>query len=406
MQVALTALLGLDWTVPGELQQVRERETGLRELKKAVGAKTLGDFVGNSTDLRKESALLNERVGALRRDLAAFQVVAEYRDLEKEAATLTRQMNALADENVLDAQARQSLEAAIRDERPDSIRMDDLERFYKEAGVSLPGVVLRRFEDVQTFHESVVANRRSYLEGELLAVDERVAGRETEKARLNQRLAEIMRILSSGRALDQFAELQAELSRREAEYESVRRRLDAAERLEGDKAKLGMERSRIFLRLQQDHREQSARIDAAIVTFEQISRALYESAGSFSVGESENGPQFELKIQGARSKGISNMQMFCLDMMLMKLVTERGRGPGFLVHDSHIFDGVDGRQIGTALSVGAALAKEHGFQYIVTMNEDAIPRECPPGFDPNAHVMPVRLTDASETGGLFGMRFQ
>jgi uncharacterized protein YydD (DUF2326 family) len=90
----------------------------------------------------------------------------------------------------------------------------------------------------------------------------------------------------------------------------------------------------------------------------------------------------------------------------MKLVSERGPGPGFLIHDSHLFDGVDERQVGTALSVGAAWAKRYRFQYIVTMNEDAMPRECPAGFDPSVHLIPVKLTDASENGGLFGMRFE
>ena len=213
-------------------------------------------------------------------------------------------------------------------------------------------------------------------------------------------------MLKTARALDQFTELQSELARRESEFEAVKQRLEAAERLESTKAKLAIDRGSILLRLQQDHREQSTRIDEAIVTFEEISHALYENAGSFSVGHSESGPVFDLKIQGARSKGISNMQMFCFDMMLMKLVSERRSGPGFLVHDSHLFDGVDERQVGTALSVGAELAKKYGFQYVVTMNEDAIPRECPPGFAPTAHLLPVKLTDAAENGGLFGMRFE
>ena len=57
------------------------------------------------------------------------------------------------------------------------------------------------------------------------------------------------------------------------------------------------------------------------------------------------------------------------------------------------------------MRVGAEAAKEFGFQYIVTMNEDDAFKEVEPGFDLNDYVLPVRLTDATETGGLFGMRF-
>jgi len=99
------------------------------------------------------------------------------------------------------------------------------------------------------------------------------------------------------------------------------------------------------------------------------------------------------------------MRIFCFDMMLMLLSLERDRSPGFLVHDSHLFDGVDERQVGKALAVGAELAAKHGFQYVVTMNTDSVPKEVPAGFKLEDYVLNVRLTDASEDGGLFGFRF-
>ena len=91
--------------------------------------------------------------------------------------------------------------------------------------------------------------------------------------------------------------------------------------------------------------------------------------------------------------------------MLMRLCADRQMGPGFLIHDSHLFDGVDERQVGRALSVGAEFAQRYGWQYIVTMNEDALPRTLPDGFSLRDYELPVRLTDDQEDGGLFGFRF-
>jgi uncharacterized protein YydD (DUF2326 family) len=99
------------------------------------------------------------------------------------------------------------------------------------------------------------------------------------------------------------------------------------------------------------------------------------------------------------------MQIFCFDMMLTLLSIERGRSPGFLIHDSHLFDGVDERQVGTALALGARLAEEHGFQYIVSLNTDDVPSEVPEGFNINDHILDVRLSDSTDDGGLFGFRF-
>jgi uncharacterized protein YydD (DUF2326 family) len=89
-----------------------------------------------------------------------------------------------------------------------------------------------------------------------------------------------------------------------------------------------------------------------------LGKRLYESAGSMTVEETSNGPVFRFPMQGARSKGIKNMQIFCFDMMLMRLCAARGIVPGFLIHDSHLFDGVDGRQVTSALKVGAEIAEE------------------------------------------------
>lgn len=100
------------------------------------------------------------------------------------------------------------------------------------------------------------------------------------------------------------------------------------------------------------------------------------------------------------------MQIFCFDMMLMLLSLRRDRSPGFLIHDSHLFDGVDERQVGKALALGAKLAEEHSFQYIVTLNTDDIPQELPAGFRVDDYALDVRLSDASEDGGLFGFRFE
>jgi len=77
-----------------------------------------------------------------------------------------------------------------------------------------------------------------------------------------------------------------------------------------------------------------------------------------------------------------------------------------LIHDSHLFDGVDPRQTARALAVGARLAEEIGFQYIVTLNSDALAELSSTDFNIERHLVSQRLTDATEDGGLFGIRFE
>jgi uncharacterized protein YydD (DUF2326 family) len=99
------------------------------------------------------------------------------------------------------------------------------------------------------------------------------------------------------------------------------------------------------------------------------------------------------------------MQIYCFDVDIASLWSRHDQGPGFLVHDSHLFDGVDGRQRDAALEAGAEIAAAEGFQYLVILNSDEVPKELPNGNSLDEYILPQRLTDYGEDGGLFGLRF-
>ena len=100
------------------------------------------------------------------------------------------------------------------------------------------------------------------------------------------------------------------------------------------------------------------------------------------------------------------MEIFCLDLALLRLNAKRNRGPGFLVHDSHLFDGVDERQIAKALTLAAEIAKDNNLQYIVTMNSDIFDRiPLPDTLDRTKIALKARLSDETNSGGLFGFKF-
>jgi len=402
-QKALMYLLGLDWRIAQDWQGVRDREKNLDELKKAAKSGTFGAIIGSAAELRTQLTVAEDRLARYQAEVERFQVHPQYRDLEKEADDLTRKLGELANGNTIDLAAIRDLESALGSESPPELI--DLQSVYEEAGIALPDLVQKRYEDVRKFHESIVRNRKDYLTSELDAAKSRVQARDQQKAKLDERRSEVWGMLKSYGAIEQFTRLQAEIGRLKSKVEMLRQRFESAEKLEGTKSELEIERNRLLQRLRRDFTEQRQRLSEAILAYEQTSEKLYEDAGSMLIDETSNGPVFRFEIQGARSEGIKNMQIFCFDMMLMRLCAKRGVGPGFLIHDSHLFDGVDGRQVVRALKVGAENAKDLGFQYIVTMNEDDAFKETENGFDLNDYILDVKLTDAKEDGGLFGIRF-
>lgn len=403
-QVAVSYLLGLDATIPQEFQEVRTQEKAMSELRKAAKDGGLGKYFGTAAELRTRLTISEARAARLQEQLANFVVVPEYAGLEREASALTREISELNDQNTSDRELILQLEDALGGEQPPA--MTNLDRLYAEAGVVLPATVGKRFDEVQRFHDAIVQNRRSHLTSEVQAANARITARDNKRERLDDRRRQVMGILKSGGALEHYARIQEEAGRAEADTEGLRHRLVTAERIESTKAELDIDRARLFKALQDDHHERRQIIAEAILAFEELSNALYEKAGSLTVSATPNGPTVDVRIDAQRSKGITNMQIFCFDMMLAELATKRGMGPGFLIHDSHLFDGVDERQVAKALQLGADHAQAVGFQYIVTMNSDALPQDgFRAGFDINDFVVPIRLTDATDTGGLFGLRF-
>jgi uncharacterized protein YydD (DUF2326 family) len=114
-------------------------------------------------------------------------------------------------------------------------------------------------------------------------------------------------------------------------------------------------------------------------------------------------------VSGDASDGIRSVETYLLDMICLISGLENGRAPGILVHDSHLFDAIDHRQVASCLNIGARLAEQYSFQYVVTLNSDtmeSVVKQSDGSFDPEPFRLPIRLTDESEGGGLFGFRFE
>ncbi len=403
-QVTVCYLLGLDWSIPVRFQELRDREKVTKELRKAARTGELGPYVGNAAELRTRLAVAEDRANRLRGRLDSFHVVPEYKELELEASRTTGEIDSLNLENVVDHDLiRELQESLAMESAPDT---QDLAKLYAEAGIVLPELPRRRIAEVERFHRTIIENRRAHLGAEIESAQERVAERDLRKDRLDGRRAQIMGVLKAGGALEHYTGLREELGRAEADVEMLKQKLATAERLDRTKTEQDLERARLVKALRDDIHERDDIVREVILCFEDLSRSLYERAGSLTISETPNGPRFEVHIEAERSKGITNMQIFCFDFMLMEICGRRGRWPGFLIHDSHLFDGVDERQVAKALQLGAQRAEAGGFQYIVTINSDSVPAEgFTEGFDVRDHVVEPRLTDATETGGLFGIRF-
>jgi uncharacterized protein YydD (DUF2326 family) len=213
-QVNLSYLLGLDWQIPYEFNKVRIRERTLEELKKAAKGGALGDLVGTVAQLRPQVTVAEARAKKLRDQLNNFQVLESYRDLSRRAAAAKTEMQAIGRRAIAAQETLEHLEHALEAEKPPA--RDDLQRLYMAAGIELPGVALRRFEEVAQFYDSVIANRRTHLQQEIADIKSQLTEGERRQAEFDRERSSILRMLEGRGALDDFLELQRNLLTRTA----------------------------------------------------------------------------------------------------------------------------------------------------------------------------------------------
>jgi len=405
-QVSVSYLLGLDWQIARAFQDMRDRKRAVESLSNAIKQGELGAIFGTTAEIRPELARAEARRNSIRAQIDAFLVHDSYRELAARAAALR---DKVSDATFSLAEADAAVEymsRSLQDEAPPAYA--DVERLYAEAGVELPAVALRRFEQVKAFQASVASNRRKYLEAQIKDVAYHRAELERTLKRASEERTAILRSLDGKGAFEDLIRLREALGEVVGRAELLRGKLQHAATLENDKTQLKAEAADLQLKLQQSHDEAEDQIKRATVLVDEAIAILYDDrTGNLIVEASRSGPKFRIDIQGGGNKGgIDMMKLFCFDTALLQIAFELfGPGPRMLVHDSHLFDGVDSRQVGLALSYGDLVSRSVGGQYIVALNSDEFEKAALAVEDPlEEAVNPIRLTD-DETGGLFGFRF-
>lgn len=401
----LAYLLGLDWRLAAEFRELAARESTRRQLRKAVDDPVWGRIVGSVADLRGQIALAENEVSRLKEQIGSFRVVPAYEELKNRADDINRRIRAIPNEDVTDRRNLEDLQKSVSEAAdPDT---SYLEQAYQELGVTLGGQVRQRFDAVQAFHASVVRNRRRYLMDEMNTIQQRLEARRREREQLGEELASVLKSLDEGGALEALTALQQALAQKQASVDALKHRYEAAQALESSARQITAKRAELQEAMATDLDERQAQTREAILLFAEYARRLYgaEHEAYLAIQSGTNALKITPFIDRGDSRGIGNMVIFCLDLTVAVIARRHGRGPDFLVHDSHLFDGVDDRQIAAALTLAAEVAEEEDMQYVVSLNSDDLSKAVRRGFSVKDRIIDPRLTDASEEGGLFGFRF-
>jgi len=403
-------LLGLAPNVAAAPGEVATLERQRKALNQAISEGALQHLRLDEAQLRSELAgVLGER-SRLAGQLENFQVNSEYESNQQRANELSQSIRRINEELLALANRASELDRVINEEtaRADATEDSRIGRMYRELGLVLPDQVSRRFDEVSSFHQSVARNRAQFLIAERDDVADRMTRLSESRRQQDADRAGVMVILRSSVAFDTFLTAQSRLAQLETQALDIERRLDTAASvgeiatvIRGKRA----ESERVVRQELQDR--QDFLVAGPLALFKELGQEIYsDRVSDLLVSSGKDGAvRVAPQVSGDASDGIRGVETFLLDVTLVVTSLSLGRSPGLLIHDSHLFDAVDHRQVASCLNIGARLAEQFEFQYVVTMNSDFLRSVVSEGsFDPSPYLLDVGLSD-SEGGGLFGFAF-
>ena len=402
--------LGFSPELLGKASAIVALEKNRRALQTAMSDGAFGNINLSESELRADLAQAREKRYRLESHLSVFRVNEQYADHQQEANRLSHAIRDLNDEGLSLEHRKRDIELTIAEEHPpvaEAVRLKQLEKMYAEIGITLPDATTRRFSDVVAFHASVIRNRKLYLKSELQSVNRRLEEINSERQNLDQERARVMKLLQDSMALETFRHAQHELTEVDSLVSNLEQKLEFVQSVTKTKLHIRSMEAEAEAGLRTEIEDLGPRLEAALVLFQNLGEEIYTDRKVSLLIEVTNKGTLKVtpKIDGDASAGIQGVKTFLLDMVCVVTAIPLGRAPRILVHDSQLFDSMDDRQVASCLNIGARLADEVGFQYIVTLNSDRLTAAEHEGFERRNYAIDPILTDAGETGGLFGFRF-
>lgn len=366
-------LLGIDTSLVIEKKELRDKQKAASDTEKAIKKDPMfRQYYMGKNDAEIDVAELQYRIAELENEIAEFKISSNYHELEKEANDKSYKKKELENERVLIQNYINSIEQAFKES--DEIKQDKIIKMYKAANVEIPEMIKKSIDDVLQFHSNLLAARNTRLRKELIKHKQELEDIDNQIISIGTRMDELLGFLDSYGALEEYTALtkqlnglKNELSRIE-EYQKI---LKAYKDMELDiKTKYIEQDKETELYLDSETQHIS---DLRTIYWNFAKRFYPKKKSGFIIknNSGENTLRFTLdaRIEDDSSDGVNEVRMFCFDLLILLNKISKIR---FLIHDSRLFANMDPRQRETLFRIAEDVCNQEGFQYICTINEDAL----------------------------------
>lgn len=287
---------------------------------------------------------------------------------------------------------------------------DDAQELFNEAGILFSNQIKKDFEDLIRFHKSIGAERKIYLEQELLELTEELKLEQETLLDLNSQKSKHLKFLNDTSVLDkyrelnnEFVELKAKLLILQNEKESIYH----SEKLKKEINNLKTKFTNLETKIKENVHKTVANNDSTFSKIrnyfiEIIDRTLSKNAFiSVSVNTKGNLEFSTRFLESEAHRGHSYQRLLCIafDMAIARVYAEQGY-PLFLYHDG-VFESLDDRIKENLLNIIREYSK-YGIQHILTLIDSEIPKGHKRNFIHDDELI-LRLHDKDQSGRLFKM---
>lgn len=159
--------------------------------------------------LKAKKEALELEIARDQKELSKFKVCNQYQTLQGEADECTRIMHEAVNKKAMLQQYLEStLESVEYKKPPADTKLDYL---YEQLGVHFSKNVKKTLLEARTFHEKIVIDREQFLRAETVTLRNKIEDLDTIIRNVDDKRAEVMTILKSAGALEEFTKLQARL---------------------------------------------------------------------------------------------------------------------------------------------------------------------------------------------------
>ena len=240
--------------------------------------------------------------------LAEFKVHHQYYQIQEEANLLAQIIHDLTNKILVLRRKLERYEASIQSEQaPD---LSSVELLYKEAGLHFGESLKKTLADAKTFHSKIVQNRANFLQVEIEQIKNQITINNNNMEINTNKRADLMIILQTHGALEEFSFLQERLSEKKAKLENIKLKIIDLQQISFQKTQIKAEKIDLEKKLQRDYEQSRLEREKAVIGFNENSKSLYNEPGNLIINISENGYSFNVEIPRSNSEGVGKMKIF------------------------------------------------------------------------------------------------